>query len=218
MQNKSRIYKRISEKIVFFVPIIIILVGIITIFIIFPELYGDEIWFNMIFPDVQKFMKGIFTFNNEIINTSEIFIIRIFCYIWLGCFILSLFFVGRKFHRKIELNYSKEILTRKECYLLIQETNDILKQIKKIRNSKEFDAIIYDMKCLSEKIYSESEFSYENDAVFSCEHLIVQNLNELSDLVLDFEPNVCSETISTLNILILKINSLLDYRTELKKK
>jgi len=74
------------------------------------------------------------------------------------------------------------------------------------------------MKCLSEKIYSESEFSYENDAVFSCEHLIVQNLNELSDLVLDLEPNVCSETISTLNILILKINSLLDYRTELKKK
>ena len=84
MQNKSRIYKRISEKIVFFVPIIIILVGIITIFIVFPELYGDEIWFNMIFPDVQKLMKGIFTFNNEIINTSEIFIIRIFCYIWLG--------------------------------------------------------------------------------------------------------------------------------------
>ena len=43
-------------------------------------------------------------------------------------------------------------------------------------------------------------------------------MNELSDLVLDLEPNVCSETISTLNILILKINSLLDYRTELKKK
>ena len=88
----------------------------------------------MIVPNIN----GIFSF----------IFIKILGWIWLACFITSLFCVGKKLHKKPNPDTEKTILTKRESYLIVQDVSNILKQTKMMKNSKELDNVMYSVKCL----------------------------------------------------------------------
>lgn len=211
--------KKVMNKFVFFIPVIILLVGVIAYFIVLPNIYGK----------VVSFVDWLFTAPENIINTlrdpnavlpkvSSIIGMRIFWWIWLAGLISSLFFVGKQLQAKPEPNATNAILTKKEPYLMIQDVTDTLRQLKARKSSKQLDSLIYSVKKLEEKLSVESDFGYGKSAVINCENNIARQIQFLLDTVPCIENGDFEENLKAMNTVVMNINSLLRKRIELKKK
>ena len=126
--------------------------------------------------------------------------------------------MGKQFHAKPEPNAPNAILTKKEPYLMIQDVNDSLIQLKTRTNSKQLDSLLYAVKRLEEKLSVESDFGYGKSVVINCENNIARQLQFLIDTVPVVENGDFEENLKAMNTAIMNINSLLRRRIELKKR
>ena len=211
--------KKVMNKFVFVIPVIILLVGVIAYFIVIPNIYGRIVSFvDWLFTDPQNIIDTICDPNAVLPQVNSIIGIRIFWWVWLAGLITSLFFVGKQLQAKPEPNASNAILTKKEPYLMIQDVTDALKQLKARRNSKQLDSLIYSVKKLEEKLSVESDFGYGKSSVINCENNIARQIQFLLDTAPCIENGDFEENLKAMNTAVMNINSLLRRRIELKKK
>ncbi|MGN0422613.1 MAG: serine/threonine protein kinase, partial [Lachnospiraceae bacterium] len=113
--------KKVMNKFVFIIPVIILLVGIAAYFIVVPNIYGRVVSFvDWLFTDPQNIIDTLRDPNAVLPQVNSIIGMRIFWWIWLAGLITSLFFVGKQLQAKPEPNAANAILTKKEPYLMIQ--------------------------------------------------------------------------------------------------
>ncbi|WP_279155528.1 serine/threonine-protein kinase [Thomasclavelia cocleata] len=211
--------KKLMNKFVFFIPVIILLVGVVAYFIVIPNIYGKVIWFvDWSFTDLENIINTLCAPNAVLPKVNSIISMRIFWWVWLAGLISSLFFVGKQLQAKPKSNATNAILTKKEPYLMIQDVTDALKQLKTRRSSHQLDSLIYSMKKLEEKLSVESDFGYEKSAVINCENNIARQIQFLLDTVFCVENGDFEENLKAINTTVMNINSLLRRRIELKKK
>lgn len=215
----AAIDKKVRSKFVFAVPVVILLIGIIAFFIVVPSIYGKAVSFvDWIFTDPQNIIDTLRDSNAVLPKVYGIIGIRIFWWVWLAGLITSLFFVGKQLHAKPEPNAVNAILTKKEPYLMIQDVNDALKQLKTQTSSKQLDSLLYAVKRLEEKLSVESDFGYGKGAVINCENNIARQLQFLIDTIPVVENGDFEENLKAMNTSVMNINSLLRRRIELKKR
>lgn len=210
--------KKVMNKFVFFVPVVILLVGIAAYFIVFPNMCGKVVSFvDWLFIDPENIINTLRDPNTVFPKGNSIIGMRIFWWVWLASLISSLFFVGKQLHAKPEPNATNAILTKKEPYLMIQDVTAALKQLKNRRNSYQLDSLVYSVKKLEEKLSVESDFGYGKNAVINCENNIARQIEFLLDTVPCVENGDFEENLEAMNTAVMNINSLLRKRTELKK-
>ncbi len=211
--------KKVMNKFVFFVPVVILLVGIAVYFIVVPNIYGKVVSFvDWLFTDPENIINTLRDPNSVLPKVNSIIGMRIFWWVWLASLISSLFFVGKQLQAKPEPNATNAILTKKEPYLMIQDVTDALKQLKTRRSSHQLDSLMYSVKKLEEKLSIESDFGYGKSAVINCENNIARQIQFLLDTVPCVENGDFEENLKAMSTAVMNINSLLRKRIELKKK
>lgn len=211
--------KKVMNKFVFFVPVVILLVGIAAYFIVVPNIYGKVVSFvDWLFTDPENIINTLRDPNSVLPKVNSIIGMRIFWWVWLASLISSLFFVGKQLQAKPEPNATNAILTKKEPYLMIQDVTDALKQLKTRRSSHQLDSLMYSVKKLEEKLSIESDFGYGKSAVINCENNIARQIQFLLDTVPCVENGDFEENLKAMSTAVMNINSLLRKRIELKKK
>lgn len=211
--------KKVINKFVFFIPVIILLIGVAAYFIVIPNIYGKVVSFvDWLFTDPENIISTLRDPNAVLPKVNSIIGIRIFWWVWLAGLISSLFFVGKQLQAKPEPNATNAILTKKEPYLMIQDVTDALKQLKTRRSSHQLDSLIYSVKKLEEKLSVESDFGYGKSAVINCENNIARQIQFLLDTVPCIENGDFEENLKAMNTAVMNINSLLRRRIELKKR
>lgn len=209
----------VISKAVFVAPFVFLLVGLAAYFIVIPNLYGQVVSFvDWLASDPQNIIDTIRDPNVAFSRTNYIILIRIFWYVWLAGFIVSLFFVGKQFQKKPEPNATNAILVKKEPYLLAQDITEALKLEYQKSKSKEIITLLNSVKRLEEKLSVESDFGYGKSSVINCENNIVRQLQYLSDSVPYILTGNINDNLAELDKAVLNINSLLKKRIELKKK
>lgn len=218
-EQPAALDKKVMNKFVFFIPVIILFVGLIAYFIVVPNIYGRVVSFvDWLFTDPQNIISTLRDPNAVLPQVNSIIGMRIFWWVWLAGLITSLFFVGKQLQSKPEPNAPNAILTKKEPYLMIQDVIDALKQVKAHNYSKQLDSLIYSAKKLEEKLSVESDFGYGKNVVISCENNIARQIQFLVDIAPCVENGDFEENIKAMNTAIMNINSLLRRRIELKKR
>lgn len=211
--------KKVMNKFVFFVPVVILLVGIAVYFIVVPNIYGKVVSFvDWLFTDPENIINTLRDPNSVLPKVNSIIGMRIFWWVWLASLISSLFFVGKQLQAKPEPNATNAILTKKEPYLMIQDVTDALKQLKTRRSSHQLDSLMYSVKKLEEKLSIESDFGYGKSAVINCENNIARQIQFLLDTVPCVENGDFEENLKAMSTAVMNINSLLRKRIELKRK
>lgn len=211
--------EKVMNKVVFFIPVIILLVGVVAYFIVAPNIYGRGVSFvDWLFTNPQNIINTLRDPNAVLPKVNSIIGMRIFWWVWLAGLITSLFFVGKHLQSKPEQNAANAILTKKEPYLMMQNVNDILKQIRICRNSKQLDSLIYAVKKLEEKLSVESDFGYGEKDIINCENNIARQIQFLLDSAQYIEKGDFDENINAMNVAVMNVNSLLRRRIELKKR
>ena len=218
-EEPAALDKKVMNKFVFFIPVIILLVGVIAYFIVVPNLYGRVVSFvDWLFTDPQNIKSTLRDPNTVLPQVNSIIGMRIFWWVWLTGLIISLFFVGKQLQSKPEPNDPNAILTKREPYLMIQDVTNALNQVKTHNSSKQLDSLIYAIKKLEEKLSVESDFGYGQNAVISCENNIARQIQFLVDIAPCVETDDFEENIKAMNTAIMNINSLLRRRMVLKKR
>lgn len=211
--------KRLKKKLIYFIPFIILLIGVIAYFILIPNIYGKIVSFvDWLFIDSQSIINTLRNPNTVLSKINYIIGLKIFWWVWLVAFITSLFFTGKQLQCKSENNAPNAILTKKEPYLMIQEVSEILKHLKVSRNTSQFDLLIKSVKKLEEKLSIESDFGYGNNFVIDCENNIAKQIKILLDTARNIDNGDFNENLKTMNIAVMDIDSLLRRRIELKKR
>ena len=211
--------KKVMNRVVFLIPVIILLVGVATYFLVIPDIYGKVVSFvDWLFTDPENSINTLRDPNAALPKVNSIIGMRIFWWIWLASLVASLFFVGKQLQAKPEPNAKNAILTKRKPYLMIQDVTDALKQLKTRRSSQQLDSLIYSVKKLEEKLSVESDFGYGKSAVINCENNIARQIQFLLDIVPRVENDDFEENLKTMNTAVMNIDSLLRKRIELKKK
>lgn len=211
--------KKVMSKFVFFIPVIVLLVGVVAYFVVVPNVYGRVVSFvDWLLADPQNIIDTLHDPNAVLPRVNSIIGMRIFWWIWLAGLITSLFFVGKQLQAKPEPNATNAILLKKEPYLMIQDVSDALKQLRTRRYSKQLDSLIYTVKKLEEKLSVESDFGYGTSTIISCENNIARQIQFLLDTVPYVENGDFEENLKAMNTAVMNVNSLLRRRVELKKR
>ena len=211
--------KKEIGKVVFSVPVIIFLIGVIAFFIVVPNIYGNTVSFiDWMISDPQSIIDTLRDSNVVLPKVYGIIGIKIFWWVWFVCLIASLFFLGRQLHANPEPNAANAILTKREPYLMMQDVYDALKSLKARTNDKRLDAVLYAAKRVEEKLSVESDFGYGKDIVINCENNIAKQLQFLLDIIPVADNGNIEENMKAINTAISNINSLLRKRTELKRR
>lgn len=211
--------KKVMNKFVFFIPVVILLIGVAAYFIVVPNIYGKVVSFvDWLFTDPENIINTLRDPNAVLPKVNSIIGMRIFWWVWLASLISSIFFVGKQLQTKPEPNATNAILTKKEPYLMIQDITDALKQLKTRRSSHQLDALMYSVKKLEEKLSVESDFGYGKSAVINCENNIARQIQFILDTVPCVENGDFEENLKAMNTAVMNINSLLRKRIELKKR
>jgi len=212
--------KSIICAVVYIAPFIFLLLGIIADFTVIPVVYGIEGSFMFhLFVNPKKTIYSIINPHNmlpEISRTTRI-IVQMLGVIWGVCFWASLYFFCRKLGSKSKPAAANAILIKKEPYLLIMDVSRALRQLRKYRDNVELNKLIYAVKCLEEKMATESDFGYGNDEVIACENEIIQQFQFLLYMVMNTDEGSMDENIYKLNKAVENARFLLMKRTELKK-
>ena len=219
MDEPAPIDRNITKGIVYVLPIVLALIGIIAYFVIIPNIYGRIVSFiEWLFTNPQNIIDTLKDPNAVLPKAHTIIGIKVFWYVWLAGFIASLFFVGKRLQRKPEPNATNAIMTKKEPYLAIQEISGALKAVKQRSSAKEIDALIKTVKILEEKLSVESDFGYGKESVIACENNIARQLQFISSIMPSIESGDFSEITGKINAAMLNISNLLRRRIELKKR
>ncbi len=205
--------------IIFLLPIAIILLGIIAYLIVIPHTYRKAVSFiDWLFSNPQNIIDTLREPNTVLPKLYNIIGLRICRWIWLASFITSLFFVGRQLQYKTQHSALNAIFIDREPYFAIQDLDAKLKVIRLKINCDELEEFYKSVKQLEEHLSIESDFGYGDDSIISCENDIASQIQFLLASYSNIEAGNVTSSIQPLNEAILNINTLLQRRTELKKK
>lgn len=219
---EAGLHKNKIKEFVFFALIFIFLI-ILTVadFTVIPSIYGENVSFiKLIFTDPKKIIS-ILVKTGTILNETDSVIGKffpLFMWIWLIGFFFTLLYLGKHFHTKSEECNQNATMLKKEPYLMIQNINSVLKQIKRRKNSKELERLMCSTKFLEERLSTESDFGYGNESIIDCENNIAQQLELLLNYALNIEARDFKENINSMNKTIINISSLIERRVELKRR
>lgn len=211
LKRSSALRKNIVKFLNIAFPIIILIIGLIVDLVIVPNLYGETcscIYWLLIDP--QNIMAII-------CRPNVALPVKVFWFIWLISFVVSLICLCRRLHVKKQPNAVDAIFINREPYLMIQNVRSDLMQIKHQQDSKELNALIYAVKCLEEKLAIESDFGYGDDRVIDCENDIARQIHILVNATSNMK-DYNFQDIDTLKSIVLKINFLLRRRRTLKRR
>lgn len=208
--------QHIQKKLIFVLPILFLLVGVIAYFIVVPALYGKVVGFiDWLFSDPQNIIDTLRDPNTAFSRWNVIVGIRIFWWVWLAGFITSLFFVGKQLHAKPEANAPNAVFRGKEAYLAMLDVQDGLKQLKSHHQNKQLDALLYLVRTLEEKLSIEQDFGCGNEATTRCENNIAKQIEYLLDTLSTIEEQNLEECLNAMRIAAEHITALLYKRTTL---
>ena len=207
--------------VLFIIFIAFLLVWIIADFTVIPNIYGEDVSFlNWLFTNPMKIIDTLKDSAAVLPGTDNMTrrLVPLLMKIWVIGFTTVLYFLCRQFHIKAEEKNINALFSDKEPYLMIQDISTALKRMRKYENCKEWNALIYSVKCQEERLSTESDFGYGNDKVIKCENDIYQQFQCLLDTVQNVGNDDFRENVSALHIVIKDIDYLLQKRTELKRR
>ena len=221
----TKIYKKITGIFVFLLPFILGAIGIAANYYIIPNTFSESVFLaRWIFSDdaaeiidITDVIDMISNLNSVIPRTNDMVIIKFFWYIWMLSFIASLFFVGKRLHTKPVPNATNSVFINKTPYYIIQNISNILKKVNRERHTNELDDLIYDVKCLEEKLSVESDFGYGGIDAINCENEIAGKLQFLFNIVSNIEEGDFTENVCKLSDAVEDVEFLLKRRNEIKK-
>lgn len=218
-QNNSSLKSSLIIFFTFLMPTIFLIVGIIVYYITIPNICGKLISFDVwLFTDSKEILDILQKQDTLPPQIGSVIGIRVFWWVWLAGFITSLFFVGRWLQAKPIPSASNAVLTKREPYLMMQNVSNTLKELRQRLSCKELDDLISFVKRLEEKLSVESDFGCGKGAVIDCENNISVQLQVLVHSVTDIEVGDFDKNLRDLSVTVSHINSLLQQRTELKKR
>ena len=218
MKEGVFIKKNTMNRLILIVPFLILLLGAFIYFIIIPRLYGRIISFDdWLFSSPQSIID-LFAEPNTILPTIySVCGIRVFWYVWSGCLIVSLFFIGKYFQKKSIKKLDKTSHYSKKVNTVILEIEKKLISINRIENNTKLDIILKKLGFLKEKFYFEFEVGFRNKNGIEYDKEILQRFNFLYDFVMnnfhysDIEYDKIIELLEDIDLLI-------DKREEMEKK
>lgn len=184
-----------------------------------PAIYGKGVsLLEWLFSGPQTIVDTLSDSSAVIPQINSIIGLIICCWGWLALLVISLFFVGKQLQKRPEEKSSEVLFTKQEAYLLLQNIDYRLSQIKLQRKDTKISSIVSSIKSLEEKLYIESKFGIGKTEVIRCENEIASKLQFLSDAVTEFEKDDCrAEKTEIIKETVDNINFLLRRRTELKR-
>lgn len=211
--------KKISSKIIFALPLIILLIGLTAYFFIIPNMCEIEVSIDdWLFEDSKNIIDVMRNFDAALAQNENSSSIRVFWWIWAISFAISLFFSCKQLHMKSEPINMNAILKNREPNFIIQDVRKTLEQINEQKKNKNLDSLIYEVKILEEKLAVESDFGYGNDNIINYENSIAELLLLLKDSISKLECDNLNQNICKLNTYVKSIDSLLRKRIVLKRK
>lgn len=214
--------KRMIKKVVFLLPLIVLLIGIIayiTYYLFVLSNCDEAVSLGDIFiTDLQSIVIILQDPEAAIFQFDNISGIQLFWWIWLASFISSLFFAARQLHRKTEPNDPDAILLKRKPYLMIQNVSYNLKRAQQRTEGKELSDLVSAVKRLEEKLFVESDFGSGDKTVIECENTIAMKLQLLEDYTSHIDVGDIVKNVKSMEAIVLDIDCLLKQRIELKRR
>lgn len=207
--------KNIMGKVVYAAPFIILLIGLMAYSIIIPDSYNRTVsLIDWLINDTDKIMEKLRDPNEVLPQIYRVIGLRIFWWLWLGSFIGSLFFVGRRLQGTSEPEATNAVLRKKEPFLRTKALLEALRTIQQSgRYGNRMNDIISSMQKLESRLSVESDFGYGKQSVISCENSVAEQILFMEEIVDVFDEDKIRDLMSAIS----NINSLLRRRSELKK-
>lgn len=208
--------KKCKIVLTYITPLIFLLVGGIALVNILLSNYMRAISFidwlwngptNLL--DVAHDTDMIMSYVYRIIFT------RVFWFVWLIGFVMSLYLLGHHLHNKKDDISRNGLLHGNQAVSMFKSISDKYTMILQEDENKNLSK---KMKILSERFSYESEFGYGNDEIISCENLIKCQLDILDEYVDDLYIESTAEKQMNILCVLNDIDVLLSRRADMKKR
>lgn len=206
--------KKIKEYLIFILPVLFLLVGIWAFFNVVSINYTRAVsvvdWLFSGPDNIIATLRDVDTLMGQV---QRIILMRAFWICWFAGFSVSVFMLGRHIQNKKEKYSEYAVIRGKEAYHKAQTVS--------IRNhnklyTKECLKLSKRLNALVERLSYESDFGYGALAIIDCENQINQKINNLSECLTDYEPDLYNQ--QSIEAVLNEINILLDRRAEMKKR
>lgn len=211
--------RRILGRLLWLLPVLLLLVGVIAYTVILPVLYGEMISFwDLLFSNPQSILQKLRDPDAVLSHFNSMLAVKIFFWVWFLAFVASLFFVGRQLHTRQEPISGSAVMIQREPFLLMQEVNAAIRQSYAKTHSRDVFSLLSAGKHLEERLSLESDFGRGNAQVIACEASIASELQLMLELASHLDGEQSGDSLSALERSVQTVNSLLLRRAELKKR
>lgn len=194
----------------FLAPVVLLMAGIVMYFVVAPRIYGGVVSFvDWLVGDPRTIAATLRDPEAVLPQINRILAMRVFWWVWLAAWIVSLFLLGRTLQAKPATKATDAVLVGKEPYVKVQQIQQRLKQMD--QSGMEWSALLYTVTRLKERLEVERDFGFGNAAVTRCENEIAGQLQFL----LRAEP---SEGTQAMSQAVEKIQFLLTQREQLMRR
>lgn len=206
--------KKIKEYLIFILPVLFLLVGIWAFFNVVSINYTRAVsvvdWLLSGPDNIVATMRDVDTLMGRL---QRIMLMRAFWVLWFAGFSVSVFMLGRHIQNKKEKYSEYAVIRGKEAYHKAQTV--IIRNHNKL-HTKECLKLSKRLNALVERLNYESDFGYGALSIIDCENQINQKINNLSECLTDYEPDLDNQ--QSIEVVLNEINILLDRRAEMKKR
>ena len=210
MGNKQKL----KVYIIYALPIAFLLVGIWAFLNVISMHYTRAIslidWLLSGPDNIIAVLRDVDTLMGQV---QRIILMRAFWICWFAGFSVSVFMLGRHIQNKKEKYSEYAVIRGKEAYHKAQTV--IIRNHNKL-HTKECLKLSKKLNALVERLNYESDFGYGALAIIDCENQINQKINNLSECLTDYEPDLDNQ--QSIEAVLNEINILLDRRAEMKKR
>ena len=207
-------HRKFKEYLIFILPVLFLLVGIWAFFNVVSINYTRAVSVvDWLFSGPDNIIATLQDVDTLMGQVQRIILMRAFWICWFAGFSVSVFMLGRHIQNKKEKYSEYAVIRGKEAYHKAQtvfiRNNNKLHTKECLKLSKRLNALV-------ERLNYESDFGYGDLAIIDCENQINQKINNLSECLTDYEPDLDNQR--SIEAVLNEINILLDRRAEMKKR
>ena len=207
-------HRKFKEYLIFILPVLFLLVGIWAFFNVVSINYTRAVsvvdWLFSGSDNIIATLRDVDTLMGQV---QRIILMRAFWICWFAGFSVSVFMLGRHIQNKKEKYSEYAVIRGKEAYKKAQTV--IIRNHNKL-HTKECLKLSKRLNALVERLNYESDFGYGALSIIDCENQINQKINNLSECLTDYEPDLDNQ--QSIEVVLNEINILLDRRAEMKKR
>ena len=206
--------KKIKEYLIFILPVLFLLVGIWAFFNVVSINYTRAVSLvDWLFSGPDNIIATLRDVDTLMGQVQRIILMRAFWICWFVGFSVSVFMLGRHIQNKKEKYSEYAVIRGKEAYHKAQTV--IIRNHNKL-HTKECLKLSKRLNALVERLNYESDFGYGALSIIDCENQINQKINNLSECLTDYEPDLDNQ--QSIEAVLNEINILLGRRAEMKKR